>query len=165
MSEAAQEPATGKDAIYEAIAEHVKDKTGKRVGKTGGHEIFDLVVAQIMATAAKDGALRFNLGFGSLRVKTYGKGSRQLPSGDTVEFGERQKLRYEEGVVTKELISNGGDLAKAEKVRGSRAKSGGKAAAKKSAPKATKEAKGKAAKAKAEEAPPEEEGDDDLELD
>lgn len=116
------EVAVGKEAIYIQISELIKEKTGKRVGKTGGREIFDLVTAAVFATAAEAGAFRFNGGFGSFHLKTYGAGSRRLPSGQETTFGERQKLRYEEGVVVKALVANGGNLEEALKVRGSRAK-------------------------------------------
>lgn len=135
-AEAAAET-TGKEAIYEKIAEHVKAKTDKRIGKTGGREIFDLVVSEIFAAAtAADGSFRFNGGFGSLHVREYQAGERRLPNGDTTTFGERKKLRYEEGVVVKALVENGGDLTEALKVRGSRAKPEGEAATDK--PKADK---------------------------
>jgi len=115
-------PVSAKDAIYVQIGDFVKEKTGKRIGKTGGREIFDTVVEQIFASAVREGSFRFNGGFGSLHVKTYQAGTRRLPSGQETTFGERQKVRYEEGVVVKALITEGGDLAKALKARGSRAK-------------------------------------------
>lgn len=115
------EDATSKEQIYVLIGDHVKEKTGKRIGKTGGREIFDLVVAQIFAAAAKDGTFRFNGGFGSLHVKDYQAGSRRLPSGETTTFGERSKLRYEEGVVTKALVANNGDLEAVMRERGQEA--------------------------------------------
>ena len=55
-------------------------------------------------------------------MKTYQAGTRRLPSGQETTFGERKKLRYEEGVVVKALIVAGGDLEEAIKARGSRAK-------------------------------------------
>lgn len=128
VAEAAEE-ATGKEAIYIALGEHVQNKTGKRIGKTGGREIFDMVVNSVFALATQEGTIRLNGGFGSFHVKDYQAGKRRLPSGEEVEFGERQKLRYEEGVVVKELVSNGGNLEEALKVRGSRAKTEEPAAA------------------------------------
>ena len=113
-------PASAKDAIYTQIGEFVKEKTGKRIGKTGGREIFDMVVEQVFAAAVREQSFRFNGGFGSLHVKTYQAGSRRLPSGQETTFGERQKLRYEEGVVVKALITEGGDLEKALASRGTR---------------------------------------------
>jgi len=124
-------PVSAKDAIYIKIGDFVKEKTGKRIGKTGGREIFDRVVEQIFASAVTEGSFRFNGGFGSLHVKTYQAGTRRLPSGQETTFGERQKVRYEEGVVVKALIVNDGDLTKALKARGSRVKP--KAAAAKAA--------------------------------
>lgn len=121
QAEAPQET-SAKEAIYILIGEMVQNKTGKRIGKTGGREIFDTVVSEIFAAAAREQALRFNGGFGSLHVKTYGAGSRRLPSGQETTFGERQKVRYEEGVVVKALIANGGNLVEALKVRGTRAR-------------------------------------------
>lgn len=109
---------SSKEQIYVDIGTFVKEKTGKRIGKTGGREIFDLVVASIFAGAAKDGSFRFNAGFGSLHVKNYQAGSRRLPSGDVTTFSERSKVRYEEGVVTKALVQNGGNLEEALKERG-----------------------------------------------
>lgn len=115
----AAEP-TGKDAIYVKLAEMVKDKTGKNIGKTGGRKLFDAAIDEAIALACREGSLRLNGGFGSLQVKEYGAGSRQLPNGTKVEFGERKKLRYEQGVVVAALVENGGDLEEAYKARGSR---------------------------------------------
>lgn len=113
----------GKEEIYIKIKELVKNKTGgKNIGKSGGRELFDLVVAEIFTLATKEGTIRLNGGFGSFHVRQYGSGSRRLPSGQQVEFGEREKLRYEEGVVVKALVENEGNLEEALKVRGSRAK-------------------------------------------
>lgn len=111
-----------KDDIYALIAGVIKEKTGKRVGKAGGREIFDMVVQESFGLAVRQKALRFNGGFGSLHVKDYQAGSRRLPNGDTVTFGERSKLRYDEGVCVKQLVLNGGDMADALSVRGTRAK-------------------------------------------
>ena len=115
-------PVSAKDAIYIQIGDFVKEKTGKRIGKTGGREIFDKIVEGIFSAATRDGSFRFNGGFGSLHVKTYQAGTRRLPSGQITTFGERQKVRYEEGVVVKALVVEKGDLPKALKARGSRAK-------------------------------------------
>jgi len=134
----AEAPVSAKDAIYVQIGDFVKEKTGKRIGKTGGREIFDMVVEQIFAAAVRENSFRFNGGFGSLHVKTYQAGTRRLPSGQETTFGERQKVRYEEGVVVKALITEGGDLVKALKARGSRAKA--KPATKDKAPAKDKEA-------------------------
>lgn len=130
--------ATGKEAIYILIGDMVKDKTGKRIGKTGGREIFDTVVEQIFALATKEGTVRLNGGFGSFHTREYQSGSRRLPSGQEVSFGERKKLRYEEGVVVKALVDNGGNLEEALKVRGSRAKDEAEAAPAKPAKSAPK---------------------------
>lgn len=127
-TEATEAEATGKEAIYVQIGDYVKDKTGKRIGKTGGREIFDMVVEQIFALATKEGTIRLNGGFGSFHTREYQSGSRRLPSGQEVSFGERKKLRYEEGVVVKALVENGGNLEEALKVRGSRAKDEAEAA-------------------------------------
>ena len=102
-------PETPKEALYVSIAEFVEGKTGKKIGKTGGHELFDLMVAGVFA-AAVNGGFRFNRGYGSMALKTYGAGSRKLPSGQDVTFGERQKLRYEEGQTVKQLVVGGGVL-------------------------------------------------------
>lgn len=107
-----------KEAIYVKIGDFVKAKTGKRIGKTGGREIFDLAVDEIFASAVQAGSFRFNGGFGSLHVRTFGSGSRRLPSGVVTTFGERKKLRYEEGVVVEALVANGGDLVQALAARG-----------------------------------------------
>lgn len=109
-----------KEAIYTKVGEFVKEKTGKRIGKTGGREVFDLIVDEIFAAAVKEGTFRFNGGFGSMHLRTYQAGSRRLPSGTNTTFGERKKLRYEEGVVVKALIGNGGNLIEALKARGTR---------------------------------------------
>ena len=106
-----------KEHIYTRIAEYVKEKTGKRIGRTGGREIFDMAVQDIFASAVREGTLRFNGGFGSLHLRTYGSGKRRLPSGIVTTFGERKKMRYEEGVVGKSLIESGGDLEKAKAAR------------------------------------------------
>ena len=112
-----------KEEIYIRLGEWIKEKTGKRVGKTGGREIFDKVVEEIFSAATKNETFRFNAGFGSLHTRTYAAGARRLPSGQETTFGERQKLRYEEGVVVEEMVKNGGDLAKALTTRGTRGSS------------------------------------------
>jgi hypothetical protein len=111
-----------KEAIYEKIAAWVKEKTSQRIGKSGGRVIFDMVVDNVFAAAAKSGTFRFNGGFGSLHVRTYSAGSRRLPSGQETTFGEREKLRYEQGVVVTALVENKGNLEEAYKARGSRVK-------------------------------------------
>lgn len=93
-----------KQAIYQLIADSVKAKTGKNIGRSGGQELFNLVVEQIFAAAVKEQTFRFNGGYGSLRIKHYSAGSRQLPSGAKTTFGERSKLRYEQGVSTTDLV-------------------------------------------------------------
>jgi len=113
-----------KDVIYAKLDEYVQTKTGKRIGKSGGRILFDTVVEEVFSAAAMTGGFRFNGGFGSLHVKTYAGGTRRLPSGQEVSFGERQKIRYEEGVVTKALVKNGGDLDEAKKVKGTRERKG-----------------------------------------
>ena len=155
--EATEREVSAKESIYVSIGNLVQEKTGKRIGKTGGREIFDLVVEQVFAAAAREGQLRFNGGFGSLHQRKYQAGSRRLPSGETTTFGERTKLRYEEGVVVKALNDNGGNLEEALKARGSR----------KSAPKPAKD-EAKAAEAEAPATAEAESGgdpDDDLDLD
>ena len=110
-------PLIGKEAIYARIGEMVKEMTGKRIGKTGGRKIFDKVVEEVFVEATKEGTFRFNGGFGSMHIKTYGAGSRRLPSGQETTFGERQKLRYEEGVVVAGLVEHKGDLTKVQAER------------------------------------------------
>jgi len=107
----------GKDAIYERLGAMVKEMTGKRIGITGGRAIFDKVVEEIFVEATKEGTFRFNGGYGSMHVKTYQAGSRRLPSGQMTTFDERQKLRYEEGVVVAGLVQHKGDLAKVQSER------------------------------------------------
>jgi hypothetical protein len=114
VAETEKEPLVGKDAIYARLGEMVKEMTGKRIGKTGGRKLFDKVVEEVFVEATKEGAFRFNGGYGSLHVKTYQAGSRRLPSGQETTFPERQKLRYEEGVVVAGLVASKGDLAKAK---------------------------------------------------
>jgi len=158
MSEAATTEATAvktpsaKEAIYIKLGNLVQEKTGKRIGKTGGRDLFDLVIMEVFAAAAREGSLRFNGGFGSLHKRTYQAGERRLPSGQTTKFGERTKLRYEEGVVVKALNQNGGDLEDALTARGSRAKPAAVAA-------------DKTAEAPATETAAEAGADDDLDLD
>lgn len=120
----AKEPVvrTGKDAIYERLGEMVKEMTGKRVGLSGGRKIFDKVVEEIFVEATKEGTFRFNAGFGSMHVKNYGPGERRLPSGQMTTFGDRQKLRYEEGVVVAGLVEHKGDLTKVQALREADAK-------------------------------------------
>lgn len=115
-----EEREASKVEIYEQIAAYVKNKTGKRIGKTGGKDIFELVTEKVFEIAVKNGSFRFNGGFGSLHMKTYQAGTRRLPSGVETTFGERTKIRYEQGLVTSALVSNGGDLAAALKERGKR---------------------------------------------
>lgn len=152
--------ATSKEQIYTKIADFVQSKTQKRIGKTAGREIFDIVISEVFAAAARDGQFRFNGGFGSIHKKQYQAGTRRLPSGQETTFGVREKLRYEEGVVTAALVKNGGDLVEGIKARGSRAKT--------DAPAEAKAPKGKAAKAAAEtpaEAPVAAAAEGDLDLD
>lgn len=106
-----------KEAIYSKIADFVKGKTGKNIGRSGGRLIFDMVVEEIFAAATKEGTFRLNGGFGSFHVKQYQSGSRRLPKGDVVNFGEREKLRYEAGVVVEALIREKGDLTKVQEAR------------------------------------------------
>jgi len=106
---------TGKEAIYQGIADFVMEKTESRIGRSGGHVIFDMVVDGIFGLVAKEGSLRFNGGYGSLHVRNYGAGSRKLPSGSQVKFGPRTKVRYEEGVSVKDLLKNGGKTTAAKK--------------------------------------------------
>jgi nucleoid DNA-binding protein len=112
----------GKEAIYGKLADFVLAKTGKRIGKAGGRVLFDMAIDEIFALATRDGTVRLNGGFGSFHIRDYTEGSRRLPSGQEVTFGPRKKLRYEEGVVVKALVANGGNLEEAYKVRGTRAK-------------------------------------------
>jgi nucleoid DNA-binding protein len=120
-----EQDVAGKEDIYLKIKELVKTKTGgKNIGKSGGREVFDLVVAEIFTLATKAGTIRLNGGFGSFHVRHYTSGERRLPSGQNVTFGERDKLRYEEGVVVKALVNLKGDLNEAIKVRGSRTRDG-----------------------------------------
>lgn len=107
----------GKDAIYERLGAMIKEMTGKRVGLAGGRKLFDKVVEEVFVEATKQGTFRFNAGFGSMHVKTYSAGTRRLPSGQETTFGERQKLRYEEGVVVAGLVEHGGDLSKVQALR------------------------------------------------
>jgi len=158
---AEEDESSGKVAIYEKIAEYVKTKVGKRIGKTGGREIFDIVFSEFFALAAKEGTARFNGGFGSLHVRDYQAGSRRLPSGAQTTFGERRKMRYEEGVVVKTLVANGGNLEEATKARATRAPKPAKA---EKAPKPAKAEKApKPAKAAAP-APAKEASDGDIDL-
>lgn len=111
----------GKDAIYERLGAMIKEMTGKRVGLAGGRKVFDEVIKEFFVEATKEGTFRFNGGFGSLHVKTYQAGERRLPSGQTTTFGERQKLRYEEGVVVAGLVAHKGDYAKVQADRAAEA--------------------------------------------
>lgn len=110
-------PLEGKEAIYARLGEMVKEMTGKRIGKSGGRKLFDKVVEEVFVLATKDGTMRFNGGYGSLHVRTYQAGSRRLPNGTETTFGERTKLRYEEGVVVAALVANKGNLGEAMKAR------------------------------------------------
>lgn len=125
MTTEVQEPETtaeveleGKEALYAKISEFVKEKTGKRIGKTGGQQLFNMVCEGIFSIATgPEKTVRLNGGLGSFHVKEYQAGSRTLPSGQVVEFGERTKLRYEEGVLVKEMLTTGGDIIAARKAR------------------------------------------------
>lgn len=158
-----------KEAIYLQVAAWVENKTGKKIGKTGGRVIFDLVVSEVMAAAVRDKVFRLNGGFGSFHLKDYGAGERRLPSGATTKFGERSKLRYEQGVVTGDLIGNGGDLKAALDARATEraARNADKPAAeaKADAKPAKTDAKSEATAAKAEEAPAEAGVEGEMELD
>lgn len=164
------EEVSAKDAIYEILRDAVKEKTGKNIGKAGGRMLFDVVVEQIFATATKEGTIRLNGGFGSFHVRQYQAGERQLPSGQKATFGERQKLRYEEGVVVKALVESKGDLTKSLGERTSRSSEVGQAPA---APAAAAPAKATAKPAKAAKEPkaakpaaaPKGAAEDDVDLD
>jgi len=93
-----------KEGIYIMIADFVKERTSKNIGKTGGHILFDAITAEVFRIAVEDGYFRYNRGYGSLEIKHYGAGSRRLPSGKEVTFGERDKLRYNQGKMVSELI-------------------------------------------------------------
>lgn len=138
------EGSSPKELIYESVRDIVKEKTGKSIGKIGGREIFDHVVEQVFAEACRSGTIRFNGGFGSFHVRNYQAGERLLPNGQKTTFGERQKLRYEEGVVVKALVENKGNLEKALKVRGSRKSDDDTTESKVAAKAADKAAKAKA---------------------
>jgi nucleoid DNA-binding protein len=114
----------GKKAIYEDIRCSVLEKTGKNIGQSGGMALFNQIVDSIFVEAVQKGTIRLNGGFGSFHIKNYGAGSRTLPSGQRVDFGERQKLRYVEGVVVEALVKNGGNLEEALKAKGSSRKDG-----------------------------------------
>lgn len=107
---AVEETAAEKDAktaIHEEIAVFVQTKTGKRIGRSGGKEIFDTVVARIFGSAVKDGSFRFPGGFGSLHVRHLNEGTKpkRLPGGATTVLGKgRVKLRYVEGNEVKTLL-------------------------------------------------------------
>lgn len=116
-----REPLVGKEAIYDRLGDMVKEMTGKRIGKTGGRKIFDKVVEEIFTEATKEGTFRFNGGYGSMHVKVYSAGTRRLPSGQETTFGERQKLRYEEGVIVAGLVEHKGDLSKVQADRAGQA--------------------------------------------
>lgn len=131
---------TGKDAIYAKVVDMVKDATGKRISRAKGREIFDTCIEEIFALACADSTVRLNGGFGSFHVRDYQSGSRTLPSGQKVEFGERKKLRYEEGVVVKALVANGGNLEEAMKARGASSDGSGEEPAPKEKPTAAGEA-------------------------
>ena len=109
------EQLTGKERIYEIIAQFVMDKTAKKIGKTGGHELFDIVIAGVFEAASMDKTFRFNGGYGSLHVKSYTSGKRRLPSGQVATFGDRTKMRYEEGVTVKNLLTGTKPVVKAAK--------------------------------------------------
>jgi len=115
---------SSKEKIYEVVQEYVKSRTEKNIGRSGGQEIFNRVVECIFAAAAHDGVFRFNGGFGSLHIRTYKPGKRRIPSGAEVSFGERRKIRLEEGLVVKALVANQGDLEKAKKAKGTKSVSG-----------------------------------------
>jgi len=93
-----------KQTIYQKIADYVNAKTGKNIGRSGGQELFNIVTEQVFASAVAEKNFRFNGGYGSLRIKNYSAGTRKLPSGKSTTFGERSKLRYEQGVTTTNLI-------------------------------------------------------------
>lgn len=114
---AATAPLEGKEAIYFRLGEMVKEMTGKRIGKSGGRKLFDKVVEEVFVLATTEGTFRFNGGYGSMHVRTYQAGSRRLPNGTETTFGERTKLRYEEGVVVQALVESKGNLAEALKAR------------------------------------------------
>jgi len=100
----ATEAPDSKAKIYRLIADFVKAKTGKEIGKSGGQDLFNLTVEQVFAATVADKTFRFNGGYGSLRLREYSAGSRKLPSGKSTTFGVRTKVRYEQGVSTTNLV-------------------------------------------------------------
>lgn len=105
-TEVADEDAA-KARIHAMIDKMVTEKTGKRIGIATAKKIFDSVVKEVFTAAVKDEFFRFPGGFGSFHVRHLGVGTKpkRLPSGKEVTLGEgRVKLRYQEGVMVKQLL-------------------------------------------------------------
>jgi len=90
-----------KKEIYEAVQAKFKEK-GSRISLQESKDFYDSLIKQTFAIATKEGYFRFPSGLGSLVVQTIGKeGSRKrLPSGQVVEVGVRDVLRYKAGTKT-----------------------------------------------------------------
>lgn len=129
-------PLSGKEKIYAKIQQWVQDKVGKNIGKTGGNQIFDMVVLEIFQLAVADGSLRLNAGFGSFHMRDYKPGKRRTPSGVIATFGDRKKLRYEQGVSVEAMITGIARQPRKVKPRGKRKKVAAKATTKPAAAKA-----------------------------
>jgi len=99
-------PAIGKEAIYRSLTDMIANQTGKRVSQAFAKSVFNHVVERSLETAVQEGSIRFNGGFGSLKVRDLKGGTRQLPSGQTVAFGERKKIRYEHGLMVEAMMGN-----------------------------------------------------------
>lgn len=112
VEKAKTEAPNSKERIYEKIRDYIENRTDVRFGVTASQELFNLILEGVFTAAAKDKSFRFNGGLGALHIRKYAPGQRTTPRGQVVTFGERFKMRYEEGVVTAKLVATGGDEKK-----------------------------------------------------
>ena len=103
-----------KQAIYERIQGAVRKHTERRINLDEAREIFDLVSEEMILAASQDGVCRLNRGLGSLKVRHFSGGSRQLPTGERVSYPARRKIQLDAGQTTLAILeaqANAGDSA------------------------------------------------------
>jgi hypothetical protein len=112
-----------KQAIYKLVQRAVWHLTKEGVpGKETGfwitldeaRKLFDLVMEEMMASAARCGSFRLPNGLGALKVKQLPGGNKRLPTGEWVDFGARLRMTYEGGLLTRALVEAGGEFAALE---------------------------------------------------
>ncbi len=96
--------------IYALVQRAVGRMTEVQITLAEARQIFDLVMEEAVASAARCGSFRLPNGLGALKTKTIPGGEKKLPTGQTVDFEARTRLTYEGGLLTKALIEAGGEF-------------------------------------------------------